>query len=670
MNKMNKYLLFIICLHLLLGTNVSAQDTLKKIEEINISDEMSLEDLMNVKLTVASQKELTPWQTPAIITVFTSEDIAKMPSRDLVDIIGLIPGFQFGADIQGAIGVGVRGAWASEGKVLVLLDGMQMNENMYGTTQWLGHFDVNQIERIEVIRGPGYAYYNGFASLGVINIVTKTGEQLNGVKVAGMYGQLQNNFGHQLLSVQGGFKKNDLNVSIAAFGGQLKRFEGSYTDYSGNSTSLAEGANALGTPLQLRFSAEYKGLTLKYLHDDFRTSTRLFYGDLVAKPTSVDYFMRQVDIAYKWKINDKISLKPQFNVNYNRPWAASSIGDTIDPAFLYYDRRTVRYSAAIHLNYLINEKFQLNGGVGEYHDDAWATDATKASYAAYSVKPYYTTFYEYAELFFQHKNTTSSFGVRHENHNVAGNVVLPRLALTQKFGKFNLKGSFGRAFRSPLVENLAANPSIKPEITTVSELELAYKANDHLLFTTNVFSNEIRNVIVYGTVGLSDIYYNEKELDTKGVEAEVTYRRQGFYLTTNYSYYQNFHSYFKSYASPKESSLLGFANHKITMQGAYDFNESISLSTSAQFLTERYAVTAIDTAGDYVMTLLPASVLVNSALTFKNIKFLKGVELSVSCYNIFNSNFSYVQAYKGDLPPISGLGREYVLKLSYNFSTK
>lgn len=78
-----------------------------------------------------------------------------------MQVLQLIPGFDFGVDVEGIVGIGVRGNWAHEGKVLMLWDGLEMNEDLYSTLQFGGHYPVGQIKRIEIIRGPGSAIYGG-----------------------------------------------------------------------------------------------------------------------------------------------------------------------------------------------------------------------------------------------------------------------------------------------------------------------------------------------------------------------------------------------------------------------------------------------------------------------------------------------------------------------------
>ncbi len=62
----------------------------------------------------------------------------------------------------------------------MMIDGQEINENLYGSVVFGGHYDVSQIQRIEIIRGPGSSIYGGCAELGVIHIITKSATDYHG----------------------------------------------------------------------------------------------------------------------------------------------------------------------------------------------------------------------------------------------------------------------------------------------------------------------------------------------------------------------------------------------------------------------------------------------------------------------------------------------------------
>ena len=123
--------------------------------------------------SVASVRRRQVRETPGVVTIFTREDLLESGARDLADVLTRVPGFQLGVDVGNGIGPGFRGLWGQEGKVLFIVDGIEMNDLSYGTFL-LGHrLPVDQLERVEVIRGPGSAMYGGNAELAVVRILTR-----------------------------------------------------------------------------------------------------------------------------------------------------------------------------------------------------------------------------------------------------------------------------------------------------------------------------------------------------------------------------------------------------------------------------------------------------------------------------------------------------------------
>src|SRR5689334_7917649 len=98
---------------------------------------LSLEDILNLPSTIAARKALTQRQSPSIISIVTSEEIRNSGARDLYEILKTqVPGIQFGQDVDGLTGIAVRGLWSNAGKVLLLIDGLEANEEVFATLQF------------------------------------------------------------------------------------------------------------------------------------------------------------------------------------------------------------------------------------------------------------------------------------------------------------------------------------------------------------------------------------------------------------------------------------------------------------------------------------------------------------------------------------------------------
>ena len=143
----------------------------------------SLDELLDVKISGAAKYEQTARQAPASVTIITSEDIERYGYRTLADALMTVRGFFVSYD-RNYTYVGVRGFSRPtdyNNRILLLLDGHTLNENVYGAAQ-LGSelpIELDLVERIEIVRGPGSALYGTGAMLAVVNVVLKKGSALS-----------------------------------------------------------------------------------------------------------------------------------------------------------------------------------------------------------------------------------------------------------------------------------------------------------------------------------------------------------------------------------------------------------------------------------------------------------------------------------------------------------
>ena len=227
---------------------------------------ISVDELLNMKLTV-SKKELPLREQPSIVSVITTEDIANSGATDLIEVLQMIPGINFGYDTEGVIGIIMRGNWANEGKILLLVDGMEMNEQFYYSMQFGNHYPIEQIKRIEIIRGPGSAIYGGSAELGVINIITRNGDDINGLSVSPIYSQMNSNYGILSAAISSGVKIKDFNISLHGYISERNRSEDNFSNLGDTVYNLSDG-NSLTKQRWLNFQLSYKGIQTRFIFDE------------------------------------------------------------------------------------------------------------------------------------------------------------------------------------------------------------------------------------------------------------------------------------------------------------------------------------------------------------------------------------------------------------------
>lgn len=157
----------------------------------------SLEDLMNIRVTSVSKTEQTLAHTAAAIFVITTEDIRRSGATNLPDLLRMVPGMdvaQINAHTWAISARGLSDDFSNE--LLVLLDGRNLYTPTFGGVLWsILDLPLENIERIEVIRGPGGSVWGANAVNGVVNIITKKADQTQGALVSGGWGNLNQGFG-------------------------------------------------------------------------------------------------------------------------------------------------------------------------------------------------------------------------------------------------------------------------------------------------------------------------------------------------------------------------------------------------------------------------------------------------------------------------------------------
>lgn len=145
----------------------------------------SLEQLMNMKVTSVSKRPEKLSRTPAAIYVITQEDIERSGARNIPDLLRMVPGVDVAQVNADRWAISIRGFNdLYSDKVLVLIDGRAVYTPIYSGVYW-DQIDVplNDIDRIEVIRGPGGTIWGANAMNGVINIITKSAQETQGATV-------------------------------------------------------------------------------------------------------------------------------------------------------------------------------------------------------------------------------------------------------------------------------------------------------------------------------------------------------------------------------------------------------------------------------------------------------------------------------------------------------
>ena len=152
---------------------------------------LSLEQLLDVSIVGASRYAQSQGEVAAAVSVITRQEIQAFGWRTLAEALGSLPGVYVTYNRRettiGARGFGLPGDLNT--RLLVMIDGIRVNDPTYdtGLFGWDFPLDMDLIERIEFIPGPGGAVYGQNAMLGVVNVITRSGAGIGGAEVSAAY---------------------------------------------------------------------------------------------------------------------------------------------------------------------------------------------------------------------------------------------------------------------------------------------------------------------------------------------------------------------------------------------------------------------------------------------------------------------------------------------------
>ncbi len=463
----------------------SSQDSVITDEELL---SMDLEQLMNIKVTTASKKSQSIDDAPAAIYVITQEDIRLYGSNNIGEALRMVPGIDI---IQGGdqnYEVSARGIsrtqYNTSNKILWLVNGRSIYNDAFGGVRIQSiPVSMDDIERIEVIRGAGSSLYGANAFQGIVNIITKSPEDQKGFFANVDYGNL--NQTNANIRYGGG---NDKLSYKATFGydnidKQEKRWAGLTTDSINTLADLGytEGNINAYNVLYGNIGANYKLSENSNVNisSGFSNNTADGYYLFPGKIKYLDYFFQT---NYK---DEKNSFRMYFNgqstddgytINrFMRKTPANPIDptDMTDPATYLNAMHRDQYShldGVIFKNQMLDFEYQRALQFGDKISAIVGASYRKNFVESnmFSVDGELTKKDEDLSAIFGQfeynpiKNLNLILGGRFDHHSTVGNNFNPRFAVIYKLtDKQTLRFGAGTATRNPLLNDLYLNSHMK-----------------------------------------------------------------------------------------------------------------------------------------------------------------------------------------------------------------
>lgn len=625
---------------------------LNEIKNLSI-DAYSLEDI-----AVASSFGSNIYEAPGIISIITDEDIKNAGFRDITDVLNQIPGFSMASDVQNGISFGVRGNWAEEAKLLVMLDGMPLNELSYGTFIVGQRIPLINIKRIEIIRGAGSSKYGGTAALGVINIVTKQAKDISGHRLTTVAGLSDNRYSRTNLSYNyGAIMPNKVEITTMGHISQGKLSNQKYKLPDGSIVNQADSSYLSGE--QLYLSIKYKGFSAKQFYEEYYFQAT--YEPIFSiNKNSITHFGN----TFSFK---KFDFDLEAMYRFQTPWN-TLYGDpaTYDAQNLLADRGSGGFSFKSKFTL----PFQIQSSFNFYND---FFRHQRAGYNLSNGKRNgnYLGFSGFFETVYTNKYFNLNAGARLEQYAYFKPNLAPRISITKKFKYWHYKAIYNRAYKIPALQNI--NLDVGKEMIPENIQEIQGQLGTHIgkfNLSATLFENRINNLIVFGYNNGVEQYVNSGHITTAGTELELSYVHKKIKLSANYSGF-----IIKTSTSPEIllDSLnstrrpLALPTHKAMAKISYSFKENIIVNAQYVFESVKSGVVRVNSSTDeWDLVDFPATHNLNLIAEYRGL-FKNLVDVNLGFYNILGTQLSYLYPFIGGYQPLRGMGREFLLNVRFKF---
>jgi len=601
------------------------------------SDTSQLEDV----IVTANKIEQKQNATSKVITVITAAQIQQNAGRTIAQLLNE----QAGLSLPGALSnlgtvpsIYMRGA--ASGRTLILLDGAPVGDpSMISNEFDLNLVPLNQVERIEILKGAQSTLYGSDAIGGVINIITKSKGSpfVSGALSYGSYGTKQGN-----LQFNSNIKK--LNYTIG--------FENQNADGFSSAKDITNKGNFDKDGYQNNsffVKAKYQIDSLWNLQVSSRKTAYnadIDYGGFKDdKDNAFKNATTMSGLVLKYK---KAKTNFQFQYQYTTQ-DRTYLNDSSDRTYLIYEDN--QYAGTTHfaeafLSTPINKNIQwIIGTDFRYGSYNQSYEAILEAYGPYSFTTndtfqFQNAFYTSVLINDNAKKWLLELGARYNNHNRFGNnqtfTFNPSYALNNQV---RLIGSLSTGFKAPSLYQLGNNDQLKAETSINTELGISFRKGQ--VFARAVYYNRnIKNGIDFNNINYK--YFNFIQQKVNGIEVEIQHP-----LSDQHNFSLNY-----TLMNGKETNqnritntdtvtydyLLKRPKHSLNAQWNYTINKKWNASLLGRFISERKDVGGYG-APDVTLSYYT---LLNAAIQYK---WSRRLVVFANGQNLLNDNFSEVNGY-------------------------
>ncbi len=640
---------------------------------------LSLEELTTIQVETvygASKHEQKVVEAPSAVTIITRDDILKYGYRSLGEALNSAPGLYVRNDrnfsLMGIRGFGLPGNFNT--KFQVLLDGHRMNNGVTGAG-WIDQgfgVDVDLIERVEVIRGPGSSLYGDSAFFGVINVITRRGKDIGGGEVSASAG------GRDTYSGRFSYGNQFSNGVEVAVSGSYRHSLGNlrlyYPEFDAPATHNGVAEYADGSESASVFTAiSWRGLTLEggYVERTKNIPTASFgtvFNDPRNQTVDAQTF---VDLKFEHTFENELNLLARLGYDrgtedgtYIYDYGLPALVANIDGFLGQRLTGDVQLSRTFFQRHAVTVGAQI---VGNLDQDQKNYDVSPPMvYLADERQGVNYAFYLQDEYKICQQLILNA-GVRYDHFDTFGKTVNPRLALIyQPVAGTALKFLYGTAFRAPSPNELyysdgglsqVTSPQLRPETISSYELILDQQLGSHVSAAVSGYYYRVNDLIKEATLPPGDPFAGAIHLVNLG-----TAEAHGVELALKGNWARGF----------KSQVSYSWTEARDALTGARLVNSPehlVKLGVIAPLYRDKIfgSVEWHYTSGRQTLAGQTAPGFGTANLTLFSRDLIRGVELSASVYNLFDTRYREPGGPEHVQDQIPQDGRSWRLKLTYRF---
>ena len=444
-------------------------------------------------------------QTPAATTVFNRDDIERLQVRSVAELLERVPGVSV-ARTGGAgslTSLFVRGTASTQ--TLVLVDGQRIAAASSGTNS-LEFLSPDQIERIEVVRGPRSALYGSDAIGGVVQIFTRQGSG-QGLAPEVRFGAGSNGTFERSLGLSGGNGQTRFNLGAAL--DETQGIDATRDSFGANGDDDAYRNRSLSLNLAHRFNDRLEAGVGALDQRGELEFDDTFDG---YQPT-VDFQLSSISGFVDAKLNE--AWNSRFEIGHSEDKRDTGNDAPLAPAYAFHSYSTYRDSASWVNTLQLDPAHQLLLGA-DWHEDQLHSSSDFAQDSRWN-----------QAAFIQHRYTGDAFsteiGLRHDENEQYGSVNSWNAAVTVPLNTRNdVVISYSEGFRAPtfneLYDSWFGNPDLTPEKSKSYELQWRNRYSDSGSLELALYRTDIEDAIVSDA---SWIPQNVQTARVNGLEATL-----------------------------------------------------------------------------------------------------------------------------------------------------